>query len=695
MKKKLVSLIMAAALTTGTTTGVFAADNSGVNMGVNMGVAMADYGSMSESDKRDFINANLSVRLQHLSRLASISSNQALDRLDGEIKSALVDGLTAVEIKEAIYHSGAYCGFTRAAAALDRADSVLKYLGEDVTYRSRITSGEESRYADGLAVQRALFGPQIGTITDGMEESLKIQTLFLSGICFGDFYNRVGLPLYEREFITLCTIAGNGNCRSQLNGHVNGNLNVGHSKNMLRAAMLYNGEINGREKTDLVLDVIDTTKTEVNTNPKKERPQPVQAVAADFQSDSEELLSLMAHFKSDDKDGYVDGNLSGEVQDILIRATKAAIDKKPLPVSDDNAVQVLIDIAVMGAQGGREAELAGKVAEGLAAGLTKDNMLAVPLLTAPYNGFPRTLNMRGGLSAALNTAAASIASIDNVFARGGINPSSARFTGASYLNWLSAYDGEHMKIPAFGQVTFEPCTRTDWHYHDGGQILLVTEGTGVFLMEGEAARIMQAGDVILIPPGKRHIHCAIDDSWFAHIAIGVNPGAGGTHWLDKVTDSEYAAAVKAARANSIIRPKGDTMFPRGREFTAQGYRGMIYKNMLVEHESVFNCPEVDNYTMEAGARTDWHAHESGQLILVTNGSGIYQEEGQPPRIIKAGDVIEAQPGVKHWHGAAGEQLAYIAVNGNPGRDKITWGSAVTDKEVMAALASAAVPDGKN
>lgn len=692
MKKKLVSLIMAAALTTGTTAGVFAADNSGVNMGVNMGVAMADYGSMSESDKRDFINANLSVRLQHLSRLASISSNQALDRLDGEIKSALADGLTAVEIKEAIYHSGAYCGFTRAAAALDRADSVLKSLGEDVTYRSRITSEENTRYADGLAVQRVLFGPQIGTITDGMEESLKMQTLFLSGICFGDFYNRVGLSLYEREFITLCTIAGNGNCRGQLNGHVNGNLNVGHSKNMLRAAMLYNGEINGREKTDLVLDVIDTIKTEVNVNPKEERPQPVRTVAADFKSDSEELLSLMAHFKSDDKDGYVDGNLSGEVQDILIRATKAAIDKKPLPASDDNAVQVLIDIAVMGAQGGREAELPGKVAEGLAAGLTKDNMLAVPLLIAPYNGFPRTLNMRGGLSAALDTAAAPI---DNVFARGGVNPSSARFTGASYLNWLSAYDGERMKIPAFGQVTFEPCTRTDWHYHDGGQILLVTEGTGVFLMEGEAAKIMQAGDVILIPPGKRHIHCAIDDSWFAHIAIGVNPGAGGTHWLDKVTDAEYAAAVKAARANSTIRAKGDTMFPKGREFTAQGYRGRMYKNVLVEHESVFNCPEVDNFTMEAGAGTDWHIHESGQLILVTNGSGIYQEEGQPPRIIKAGDVIEAQPGVKHWHGAAGERLAYIAVNGNPGRDKITWGSTVTDKEVVAALASAAVPDGKN
>ncbi|MCD8158715.1 MAG: hypothetical protein LUD77_07435 [Clostridiales bacterium] len=79
--------------------------------------------------------------------------------------------------------------------------------------------------------------------------------------------------------------------------------------------------------------------------------------------------------------------------------------------------------------------------------------------------------------------------IENVFAKGDLNPAADYFTGVSYVNWLSSYD-ETMKIPAFGQVTFEPCTRTDWHTHDGGQILLVTEGVGVFEMEGETARLM-------------------------------------------------------------------------------------------------------------------------------------------------------------------------------------------------------------
>ena len=73
----------------------------------------------------------------------------------------------------------------------------------------------------------------------------------------------------------------------------------------------------------------------------------------------------------------------------------------------------------------------------------------------------------------------------------------------------------------------------------GGQIPLVTEGIGVFEMDGEPARLMQAGDVILIPPGVRHMHSAINDSWFAHIAISVNPGVGTTNWFEKVTDDEY------------------------------------------------------------------------------------------------------------------------------------------------------------
>lgn len=815
MKKQIIALIAAAAVAASMSGGVFAADTSGGQSGTEI------YTSMSVNERTDFINANLDTRLQHLSTLVTLTANRAYDEIADAVAAALDDGVTPVEIKEAIYHSGAYCGYTRAAGALDAADAALEELGQAVPYDSRITSTEETRYEDGLAVQRTLFGPQIGTITDDMSPNMRLQTRYLSGICFGDFYNRTGLSLYTREFLTFCTIAGNGNCAGQLTGHINGNLSVGHSKDMLRAAVLLNEEYNGEEKTELALEMIDATENETAADPAPERPQPTETIDTDYTSDSEELLGIMEHFASDDTEGYITSNLDEATRELLTEAAEATVNGTEVPTSDDEATQLLITLSVMGAQGGREADIPGVVEESLAAGNTADQMYAIPLLTAPYNGFPRTLNMTSSLTSAIAAAQSGAEqgtpaeddvqdtterttvtmqignavmtvngveqnidengttpvvqedrtllpvrafvegiggtvswndetqtvtlsyggieitltigertafvngsevaldvtpvlindrtmlpirfiaeqfgytvlwdgdtqtvtildadTIDNVFDHGDLNPAAPVFTGVSYMNWLSEYD-ESMGIPAFGQVTFEPCTRTDWHSHDGGQILLVTEGVGVFEMEGEPARLMQAGDVILIPPGARHMHSAINDSWFAHIAISVNPGVGTTNWFDPVTDDEYNAAVAEASANGTIRERGETMFPRGDAFTAEGYSGTVYRNLLVENDDVFNCPEVYSYTFEPGARTAWHSHAGGQLILVTDGTGYYQEEGGDIRVVSAGDVIETQPGVMSWHGAADDEFAYIAVSGTTNGGGITWGDAVTDEE---------------
>ena len=52
-----------------------------------------------------------------------------------------------------------------------------------------------------------------------------------------------------------------------------------------------------------------------------------------------------------------------------------------------------------------------------------------------------------------------------------------------------------------------------------------------------------------------------------------------------------------------------------------------------------------------GARSAWHVHSTGQILIVTDGVGWIQEEGGAKREIKAGDVVWTAPGVKHWHGA--------------------------------------------
>lgn len=87
-------------------------------------------------------------------------------------------------------------------------------------------------------------------------------------------------------------------------------------------------------------------------------------------------------------------------------------------------------------------------------------------------------------------------------------------------------------------VSFEPGCRNNWHKHVGGyQILLVTEGEGWYQEDGQAARKLIAGDVVVTKDGVKHWHGATKDSWFNHVAIT----AGEGEWLEPVDNEHYNA----------------------------------------------------------------------------------------------------------------------------------------------------------
>ena len=56
-------------------------------------------------------------------------------------------------------------------------------------------------------------------------------------------------------------------------------------------------------------------------------------------------------------------------------------------------------------------------------------------------------------------------------------------------------------------------------------------------------------------------------------------------------------------------------------------------------------------TFQPGARSAWHTHPLGQILIVTNGIGWVQQWGGPVQVIRKGDVVWIPAGVKHWHGA--------------------------------------------
>ncbi len=69
------------------------------------------------------------------------------------------------------------------------------------------------------------------------------------------------------------------------------------------------------------------------------------------------------------------------------------------------------------------------------------------------------------------------------------------------------------------------------------------------------------------------------------------------------------------------------------------------------------------------------------MLIVTAGSGLYQEEGKPPLKLKPGDVVHIPPNVKHWHGASATEWFQHPATEIPGEDCSTeWCEPVTDEE---------------
>ncbi len=105
--------------------------------------------------------------------------------------------------------------------------------------------------------------------------------------------------------------------------------------------------------------------------------------------------------------------------------------------------------------------------------------------------------------------------------------------------------------------------------------------------------------------------------------------------------------------------------------------------MLVTNDSIYNT-SIGNVMFEPGARTNWHKHPGGQILLVTDGEGYYQEKGKPAQLIKKGDVVRIPPDTEHWHGAAPSSLTHIAISPKTDKGSVVWLQPVTDEEYSQA-----------
>jgi quercetin dioxygenase-like cupin family protein len=142
----------------------------------------------------------------------------------------------------------------------------------------------------------------------------------------------------------------------------------------------------------------------------------------------------------------------------------------------------------------------------------------------------------------------------------------------------------------------------------------------------------------------------------------------------------FTACNNTKNQEKMEAQNNDQIFPQGGKLSNDWFTGNAYLTPLVAQDKN-NGFSAGSVTFEPGARTNWHTHPKGQVLLVIEGQGFYQEKGKPAQPIKKGDVVNIPENVEHWHGAgAVTKMVHIAITNFKDDVQVTWLQPVTEKE---------------
>jgi 4-carboxymuconolactone decarboxylase len=126
----------------------------------------------------------------------------------------------------------------------------------------------------------------------------------------------------------------------------------------------------------------------------------------------------------------------------------------------------------------------------------------------------------------------------------------------------------------------------------------------------------------------------------------------------------------------------NSIFPKGEKVSPDYFTGTAWLNILVPQDETKSYA-VGNVLFEPGSRNNWHTHPAGQILLITDGKGFYQERGKPARLITKGDVVVIPSRTDHWHGASRDSsLTHIVITNNTKQGAVEWLEPVSDEEYL-------------
>lgn len=183
---------------------------------------------------------NLPERTRRLISFAVLTTLGTIQSIPEEVAGALAQGVEPEAIAEAVIQCTPYAGCAKALEALQAVESAMQAQGIALPLKSRTTVSTDTRFAQGLAAQHAIFGQEpIDRQREAAPPELRHIQDYLSAYCFGDFYTREAIDLKTRELLTFCILCALGGCEPQLRGHIGGNLHVGNDRQTLLSAVTW------------------------------------------------------------------------------------------------------------------------------------------------------------------------------------------------------------------------------------------------------------------------------------------------------------------------------------------------------------------------------------------------------------------------------------------------------------------------
>jgi len=147
----------------------------------------------------------------------------------------------------------------------------------------------------------------------------------------------------------------------------------------------------------------------------------------------------------------------------------------------------------------------------------------------------------------------------------------------------------------------------------------------------------------------------------------------------------YLISLTSCSSKGDNKMSNNTIFPKGDKASGEIFSNTVWVKMLVTDEEKNFDTQVYNVTFEPAARTHWHSHPGGQILLVTKGTGYYQEKGKPARFLNEGDVVPIPAHVVHWHGASPEnEFIHLGMSTQVHLGPAEWSGPVTDQEYNEA-----------